>query len=359
MKHTTTSESDVTSMATTSPPRTPKRPAYYVQSPSRDGSHDDGDKSSTAHTTPVYNNSPLESPSHPSSTGRHSRISSVTRFSATLRSPASPASCGRAAAGGRRKRLGSKQGWREVAAAIDEEGAYDDELDEEPELPRCCVAAFWLSAVILAFTVICLIVWGAARQYKPSVLVKSLTVHNFYAGEGTDRTGVPTKLVTLNCSLRINVHNPSTMFGIHVSSSSVRLMYSEIAIANGRVTSISVNIHHQIPCCCACSTPYHQTAVLCSAVRQVLPAEDQPPRRLRDPARREDPSLRSRRHACSVQRRRQGAIDARAGRQNQRICDGQAGEGDTREAYEMLGRHRSRQLQASKAPSERLHSHLR
>ncbi|CAL4978732.1 unnamed protein product [Urochloa decumbens] len=326
MKHTTTSESDVTSMATTSPPRTPKRPAYYVQSPSRDGSHDDGDKSSTAHTTPVYNNSPLESPSHPSSTGRHSRISSVTRFSATLRSPASPASCGRAAAGGRRKRLGSKQGWREVAAAIDEEGAYDDELDEEPELPRCCVAAFWLSAVILAFTVICLIVWGAARQYKPSVLVKSLTVHNFYAGEGTDRTGVPTKLVTLNCSLRINVHNPSTMFGIHVSSSSVRLMYSEIAIAN---------------------------------VRQVLPAEDQPPRRLRDPARREDPSLRSRRHACSVQRRRQGAIDARAGRQNQRICDGQAGEGDTREAYEMLGRHRSRQLQASKAPSERLHSHLR
>ncbi|CAL4966162.1 unnamed protein product [Urochloa decumbens] len=234
MKHTTTSESDVTSMATTSPPRTPKRPAYYVQSPSRDGSHDDGDKSSTAHTTPVYNNSPLESPSHPSSTGRHSRISSVTRFSATLRSPASPASCGRAAAGGRRKRLGSKQGWREVAAAIDEEGAYDDELDEEPELPRCCVAAFWLSAVILAFTVICLIVWGAARQYKPSVLVKSLTVHNFYAGEGTDRTGVPTKLVTLNCSLKINVHNPSTMFGIHVSSSSVRLMFSEIAIANGQ-----------------------------------------------------------------------------------------------------------------------------
>ncbi|CAO2194314.1 unnamed protein product [Urochloa humidicola] len=226
----TTSESDVTSMATTSPPRTPKRPAYYVQSPS----HDDGcDKSSTtAHTTPVYNNSPLESPSHPSSTGRHSRVSSATRFSATLRS--SPGSC-RATGGGRKRRLGSKQqGWREVAAAIDEEGAYDDELDDEPELPRCCVAAFWLSAVLVAFIVICLIVWGAARQYKPSVIVKSLTVHNFYAGEGTDRTGVPTKLVTLNCSLKINVHNPSTMFGIHVSSSSVRLMYSEIAIANGQ-----------------------------------------------------------------------------------------------------------------------------
>ena len=66
-----------------------------------------------------------------------------------------------------------------------------------------------------------------------------MTVHNFYAGEGTDRTGVPTKLVTLNCSLKINVHNPSTMFGIHVSSTSIRLMYSEIAVANGQVINIS------------------------------------------------------------------------------------------------------------------------
>ena len=166
MKH-TTSESDVTSMATTSPPRTPKtpkRPAYYVQSPSRD-SHDDGDKSSTTHTTPVYNNSPLDSPSHPS-TGRHSRISSATRFSGTLRS-SSPGS----RAGGRKR----TKGWREIAA-IDEEGAYD-ELDEEPELPRCCVVAFWLSALLLAFTVICLSVWGAARQYKPSVAVK---VHDVF-----------------------------------------------------------------------------------------------------------------------------------------------------------------------------------
>ncbi|XP_062189294.1 uncharacterized protein LOC133892490 [Phragmites australis] len=221
MKH-TTSESDVTSLATTSPPRTPKRPAYYVQSPSRD-SHDDGDKSSTTQTTPVYNNSPLESPSHPS-TGRHSRISSATRFSGNLRSSSPGSRAGR-------KRLGSK-GWREVDA-IDEEGAYD-ELDEERELPKCCVVAFWLSVLVLAFTVACLIVWGAARHYNPSIVVKTFTVHNFYAGEGTDRTGVPTRLVTLNCSLKINVHNPSTMVGIHVSSSSIRLMYSEIAIANGQ-----------------------------------------------------------------------------------------------------------------------------
>jgi hypothetical protein len=69
------------------------------------------------------------------------------------------------------------------------------------------------------------------------VFLQSLTVGNFYAGEGIDRTGVPTKLVTMNCSLQINVHNPSTMFGIHVSSTSIQILFSQIAIANGQVAA--------------------------------------------------------------------------------------------------------------------------
>ncbi|KAF0917335.1 hypothetical protein E2562_017509 [Oryza meyeriana var. granulata] len=222
-----TSESDMTSLATSSPSRSPKAgPAYYVQSPSRD-SHDDGDKSSSTQATPVYNNSPLDSPSH-HSFGRHSRVSSASRFSGNLRSASG-------SRGGGRRRMNAK-GWREVDAAIDEEeeGVYD-EFDDGYEPSRCCVFAFRFSVLVLAFTVLCLIVWGIARHYKPGVVVKSLTVGNFYAGEGTDRTGVPTKLVTMNCSLQINVHNPSTMFGIHVSSTSIRIMLSEIAIANGQL----------------------------------------------------------------------------------------------------------------------------
>lgn len=81
-------------------------------------------------------------------------------------------------------------------------------------------------------------------MHRYHVYVQSLTVHNFYAGEGTDSTGVPTKLVTLNCSLAMSVHNPSTMFGIHVSSSSIRLMYSEIAIATGQVPIRAATANH-------------------------------------------------------------------------------------------------------------------
>ncbi|KAK1265237.1 hypothetical protein QJS04_geneDACA022451 [Acorus gramineus] len=145
----TKSESDVTSLAPSSPSRSPKRQAYYVQSPSRD-SHD-GDKSSSMQATPVYN-SPMESPSHPSY-GRHSRASSASRFSGTFRS-----SSGRKA---NRKR--NDKGWPECNV-IQEEGSYDD-LDDD----------------------------------------------------------------------RISVYNPASLFGIHVSSSAVNLVFSEIALATGQV----------------------------------------------------------------------------------------------------------------------------
>lgn len=72
----------------------------------------------------------------------------------------------------------------------------------------------------------------------PSLIIlflQSLTVHNFYFGEGSDMTGVPTKMLTMNCSMKMNVYNPATFFGIHVSSTPVNLMFSEIAVATGEV----------------------------------------------------------------------------------------------------------------------------
>jgi len=153
----TKSDSDVTSLAPSSPPHSPKRQIYFVQSPSRD-SHD-GDKSSSMQATPVYN-SPMESPSHPSSFGRHSRNSSASRFSGTFRS-----SSGRK---GNRKRVNDK-GWPECNVIL-EEGAYDDLEDEG--LSRRCQILIGLLAFVLLFTTFCLIIWGASRPYKPDVVVK-------------------------------------------------------------------------------------------------------------------------------------------------------------------------------------------
>ncbi|KAI9192474.1 hypothetical protein LWI28_023372 [Acer negundo] len=209
------SDSDVTSLAPSSP-RSPKRPVYYVQSPSRD-SHDE-DKSSTMQNTPSYN-TPTESPSHPSY-GRHSRESSSSRFSGTFRS----------SRGGRKR---NDKGWPECNV-IQEEGNYN-EFYADGVYSRRCQLLIGLVAFVMLFSVFCLIIWGASRPYEARISVKSLTVHNFYFGEGSDFTGVPTKMLTVNCSMRMSVYNPATFFGIHVSSTSVNLMFSEITVATGQL----------------------------------------------------------------------------------------------------------------------------
>lgn len=149
----TKSESDITSLAPSSPSRSPKRPVYYVQSPSRD-SHD-GDKSSSMQP------SPMESPSHPSF-GRHSRNSSASRFSGIFRS-----SSGRKGSRKRNEKGWNDKGWPECNVIV-EEGDYD----EDKAFIRRFQALIALFSFIILFTVFCLIIWGASRPFKAEITVK-------------------------------------------------------------------------------------------------------------------------------------------------------------------------------------------
>lgn len=65
--------------------------------------------------------------------------------------------------------------------------------------------------------------------------LQSLTVNNMYVGSGSDFTGVITKMLNLNGSLRISVYNPATFYGIHVSATPVNLIYSDVVVATGEV----------------------------------------------------------------------------------------------------------------------------
>lgn len=56
-----------------------------------------------------------------------------------------------------------------------------------------------------------------------------------YVGSMSDNTGVPTKMLHVNGTLRINVYNPATFFGIHVSATPVNLVYSDVVVATGQV----------------------------------------------------------------------------------------------------------------------------
>eukprot|EP00252_Welwitschia_mirabilis_P019269 TRINITY_DN4413_c0_g1_i2.p1 TRINITY_DN4413_c0_g1~~TRINITY_DN4413_c0_g1_i2.p1 ORF type:complete len:121 (-),score=28.92 TRINITY_DN4413_c0_g1_i2:115-477(-) len=111
----TKSDSEVTSLAPSSPTRSPRRAVYYVQSPSRD-SHD-GEKMSFQ-STPIF--SLMGTPLHSnSSVGRYSRESSTSRFSGSLK----PGSRKVHSHDGRQGK-GSK-GWKNFSA-IEEEEPFDD-----------------------------------------------------------------------------------------------------------------------------------------------------------------------------------------------------------------------------------------
>ncbi|KAK6941507.1 Late embryogenesis abundant protein, LEA_2 subgroup [Dillenia turbinata] len=211
--HAAKSESDITSLAPSSP-RSPKRQhvLYYVQSPSRD-SHDDENKSSSSiQPTPAFT-TPSDSPSHP-----HSRTSSAaSRVSGNLRF----------------KGFGNYNKRNECHVIEEEDDDYEDHYGKNNH--RWCQCLMGLLGFGFLFTLFCLIIWGVSKPYKPQITVESLEVFNFFTCLGSDLTGVPTKMVTLNCSLSMVVYNPATFFGIHVTADPINLMYAELEIAIGKL----------------------------------------------------------------------------------------------------------------------------
>lgn len=143
-------DSEGTSIDASWPPRSPRRPVYYVQSPS----NHDVEKMS-------YGSSPTASPTHHyyhCSPIHHSRESSTSRFSASLKNPR------------------SLSAWKHVqlGRGDDDDDDDDDEMDvrdgskaNKIRLYLCLVFLFFV-----LFTVFSLILWGASRSYKPKILVK-------------------------------------------------------------------------------------------------------------------------------------------------------------------------------------------
>lgn len=218
-------DSEVTSIAPSSPTRSPRRPVYYVQSPSRD-SHD-GEKTTTSlHSTPVL--SPMGSPPHShSSVGRHSRESSSSRFSGSLKP-------------GSRKVTpndGTRRGGRhKTCDVIEEEGLLEDEEDAKG-LPRRCYVLAFILAFFLLFSFFALILWGASRNQKPEITMKSITFENFFIQAGTDASSVPTDMSTLNATVQMTFRNTGTFFGVHVSSTPLDLSYYQLTLASGNINN--------------------------------------------------------------------------------------------------------------------------
>ncbi|XP_051114314.1 uncharacterized protein LOC127239959 [Andrographis paniculata] len=205
--HAATSESDITSDA---PSASSPKP-YYVESPSlhsKSNSNDETEKCSSTNSR----SSPSDSPFYPSGAS-----SSSSRVS------------------------GNRRRWnKHYCNVVDEErvGAPDNDNDDDEEWydERLCHRAVLLVLFLgVVFFAAYLIVWAVGRSYNIRVDVEWLKVHNLYVGEGLDRTGVPTKLITINCSAHIVIYNSATFFGVQLSFPAANLLLSQLRIATAQV----------------------------------------------------------------------------------------------------------------------------
>lgn len=160
--------------AASTSPRSPRRPLYYVQSPSN---HDfSGDKMS-------FGSSPTTSPVHHHhhyyhcSPIHHSRESSNSRFSVgSLKQP-------------RRQMSWRKLQRRQEESEVDDDEDEDDGAYGHGVRPYVCFVLLF----ILMFTAFSLILWGASKSYRPVVVVKvRLSETLFFFFVLSDRVNVST-----------------------------------------------------------------------------------------------------------------------------------------------------------------------
>ncbi|XP_019092231.1 PREDICTED: uncharacterized protein LOC104748226 [Camelina sativa] len=172
----------------------------------------------------------MDSPTHDSSSlGRHSRNSWASRFSGLFRSSSS----------GRKSVRKCMSNEKECKVIILEEGRSYDEMDDVTSI-RNCQALLAVFALVVLFTFLCFISWGASIPYKAQISVKTFELHNFYVGDGSDFSGVRTAMLTINGTLRLSIYNPAPVFGVHVSSTPINLFFYELPIATGQLEE-----HHQ------------------------------------------------------------------------------------------------------------------
>ncbi|XP_057456727.1 uncharacterized protein LOC130747729 [Lotus japonicus] len=220
------SDSEVTSnsmeQSSSSPPRSPpRRPLYYVQSPS----NHDVEKMS-------YGSSPVGSPAHHhfqyylSSPIHHSRESSTSRFSASLKNPLPL----------RHQNHQPLSSWKKLHHQTDDDLDDDDENDAVYDSTRNIRLYFcFFLLFVLLFTTFSLILWGASKSYKPRVIIKSIVFENLNVQSGSDGSGVQTDMLSLKSTVRMSYRNRGTFFGVHVTSTPFQLSYFQLTVASGQM----------------------------------------------------------------------------------------------------------------------------
>lgn len=129
---------------------------------------------------------------------------------------------------------------------IEEEEEEDDETDE-PEyslFPRgtfrgigyqsnfciCLQLFLWFFVFLGVFTLLFTL---ATRPPSPVLLVKRIEFQQLRIGQGSDKSGVPTKVFSCNCNVTLDLDNRSEFFGLHLRRARITMSFADLTLATG------------------------------------------------------------------------------------------------------------------------------
>jgi hypothetical protein len=70
--------------------------------------------------------------------------------------------------------------------------------------------------------------------------LQSVVFESYHIQGGTDRTGVPTKMMSVNATVRLRFRNRGTFFSLHVTATPFLLFYGDLTVASGDVRILSL-----------------------------------------------------------------------------------------------------------------------
>jgi hypothetical protein len=70
-------------------------------------------------------------------------------------------------------------------------------------------------------------------------ILQSVVFESYHIQGGTDRTGVPTRMMSVNATVRLRFRNRGTFFGLHVSATPFHLFFDDLTVASGNVRAPS------------------------------------------------------------------------------------------------------------------------
>ncbi|XP_028783779.1 uncharacterized protein LOC114739843 isoform X2 [Neltuma alba] len=98
--------------------------------------------------------------------------------------------------------------------------------------------------LLVSLSVALLVFYIATKPPPPVLSLQVERVREFKLGEGVDRTGVSTKILTFNCSISLGILNKSKFFRLHLHPPLIHLSFSILPFALSHSVSISVTISY-------------------------------------------------------------------------------------------------------------------